>query len=178
MSLAQAYLLLAVILLVPGLLIAVPRGRDLLVAMPRSMIASVVLFGGAAVWFLYGVSQLGESDLAGIPRSWMLGGFGAAAVLAFRYLPDFLSVRGLAGLLLLAMRPVLTAGFGKLPESLVLAAVAYALIFAALIFGTAPYLFRDALAAIVRTPGRSRVAAGGLFAVSLICFVFSLRLVR
>lgn len=175
MSLSQAYLLLAVILAVFGGLLTFDGGRSGLRAFPRSMVAAVVFFGGAAVWFLYGISQMGESDLAGIPRSWMLGAFGVSALLAFRYLPDFLSVRGLAGLLLLAMRPVLDAGFGKLPGSLLLAFVAYGLIFSALVFGTAPYLFRDAVNSIVKTPGRSRVAAAALLSLALACSVLSLR---
>ena len=169
MSLAQAYFLLAAILALPGVLLPFPAGVRALKALPRSKVATVVFFGAAAAWFLYGIMQMGEADLAGIPRVYMLGGFGAAAAAAFWLLPDLLAVRGLAGLLLLTARPLLDAGFGKLPHSLALATVTYALIFAALVFGVAPYLLRDGIAWTTATTGRARGVAGAFLAVAALC---------
>ncbi len=174
MTLAQAYFLLAALLALPGVLLLTRAGREVLKAFPRSQAASYLLFGAATLWFLYGLSQMGEADLAGIPRSALLGAFGAAGVAAFVVLPDLLAVRGLAGLLLLTARPVLDAGFGKLPHSLALAGVTYALIFAALFFGTAPYLLRDWISAVTATPRRARVAGAAFLVVSGVCLGFGL----
>lgn len=172
MTLAQAYFLLAAILAVPAALLLVSgTGHAMLRAFPRSKAAAFLLYGAAAAWFLYGISMMGDADLAGIPRPVMLGGFGAAAIAAFWLLPDLLAVRGLAGLLLLTSRQLLDAGFGKVPHSLLLAALTYvALILPALFYGTAPYLMRDAVGAVLATPGRAR-AAGGAFAVFAIACV-------
>ena len=172
MTLAQAYFLLAGILAVPGVLLLTDGGRAALKAFPRSKAAAFVLFGAATAWFLYGLSQMGEADLAGMPRPALLGAFGAAGVAAFWVLPDLLAVRGLAGLLLLTARPVLDAGFGKLPASLALATVTYALIFAALFFGTAPYLLRDWIGAATKTPGRACGAGTTLLVVAGVCLGF------
>lgn len=174
MSLAQAYLLLAAILAIPGAMLLHPAGQRALKAFPRSKPAAFLLFGGAALWFLYGISRMGEADLAGIPRPVMLGGFGAAAAGAFFLLPDLLAVRGLAGLLLLAMRPVLDAGFGKLPHSFVLAGVAYLIVFAALFFGTAPYLLREWIAKAVVSTGRARGVGVAFLALTAVCLVSGL----
>lgn len=173
MSLAQAYCLLAAVLAVPAALLLSPEaGYARLRAFPRSKAAAFVLFGAAAAWFLYGIATMGEADLAGIPRGVMLGGFGAAAVAAFWFLPDLLAVRGLAGLLLLASRQLLDAGFGKLPHSLALAIIVYLLlILPALAYGTAPYLLREWIAKITATPRRGRVAGGVLLALALVCVV-------
>ena len=174
MSLAQAYYLLAAILAVPAALLFAPdAGHGILKAFPRSKAAAFVLFGGAAAWFLYGISQMGEADLAGIPRGVMLGVFGAAAVAAFWLLPDLLPVRGLAGLLLLVSRHLLDAGFGKLPYSLLLAAIVYGLlILPAIAYGTAPYLLRDWIGSVTRTPGRARMVGGFLAALVVACLAF------
>lgn len=174
LSLAQAYFLLAAIVALPGVMLWTAGGRAALSAFPRSKGAALVLFGAAAAWFLYGISQMGDADLAGIPRPALLGAFGAAGVAAFLYLPDLLAVRGLAGLLLLTARPVLDAGVGKLPSSLALATVTYGLIFAALCFGTAPYLLRDRITAATKTPARARGTAAAFLLVAAICAGFGL----
>jgi hypothetical protein len=174
MTFAQAYFLLAAILAIPGAVLLHPAGQRALKAFPRSKPAACVFFGAAAAWFLYGISQMGEADLAGIPRPYMLGAFGAAAVGAFFLLPDLLAVRGLAGLLLLSMRPALDAGVGKLPHSLVLATVAYLIIFAALCFGTAPYLLREWIAKAVVSAGRARAVGLVFLSVSAVCLACGL----
>ncbi len=174
MSLSQAYFLLAAILAIPGAMLLHPTGVCALKAFPRSKPATFVLFGLAAAWFLAGISRMGEADLAGIPRPVMLGAFGAAAVGAFILLPDLLAVRGLAGLLLLTMRPVLDAGVGKLPHSLVLATVAYLVIFAALFFGTAPYLLREWIAKATVSAGRARGVGIVFLAIGAACLACGL----
>lgn len=146
MTLAAAYIAIGAVLTVAGialLLSKLPFVGGALRAFPRSLPAAVVFFGGGAVWFLWVVSQLGESDLAGFPRNWLLGIFGATALLAFKYLRDLLAVRGLAVLMLLSARALLDIGYMQLPHSLVLAVTAYILVVLGIWWGAAPYTFRD-----------------------------------
>lgn len=168
MTLSEAYFLLAAIFAVPALtLFFVPDAAD---AFPRAKKTGWLLFGAAGGWFVFELTRLGEPDLAGLPRELIVGLFAASILAAFRLLPDFLGVRGLAGLLLLAAGPMLDAGFGKTPQSLLLASLTYALIFFAIVTGTAPYLVRDLIGAIRRTPARTRTTAG-LFAIAAVASV-------
>ena len=178
MTLAHAYYLLAVILAVPAAFLLSPEsGYARLRAFPRSRSAAFLLFGAAATWFLYGIATMGEADLAGIPRVVMLGAFGGAAIAAFVYLPDLLAVRGLAGLLLLTSRHLLDAGFGKLPHSLVSAALTYALlILPAIVYGTAPYLLRDWIGVVTRSRARGRTVGGIFLALAVIGAVLGVTL--
>lgn len=169
MSLSQAYFLLAALYALAAELLA--ASPEALRAMPRSRGAAFVLFGAASAWFLYNLTQLGEADLAGIPRQAVLGVFGFSAVAAFKLLPDLLAVRGLAGLLLLTASPLLDAGFGKLPQSLLLATLTYALILFAIAIGTAPYLLRDLIAATLATPARKRAAVAVTGIAALACVI-------
>src|SRR5450432_2862125 len=81
-------------------------------ALPRSNRGAWLFFGTSAVWFIWRLSHLGESDLiffqAPLP---VMIGFGVLAVLAFIYTPDFLAVRGLCVLMLLVAEPLLYAGY-------------------------------------------------------------------
>ncbi len=169
MSLPQAYFLLAALYAVAALMLAV--APEALRAFPRSRGAAYLCFGAASAWFLYRLTLLGEADLAGIPRNAVLGVFGFSAVAAFRLLPDLLAVRGLAGLLLLTASPLLDAGFGRVPQSLLLATLTYALIFLAIAVGTAPYLLRDLITATLATKPRRAVATGLTGLASAACLV-------
>src|SRR5688572_407645 len=75
-------------------------------ALPRSREAAWAFFGAGAIWFVWRISHLGEADLIFFqtPKLLMLA-FGVLAVLAMIYAPDFLAVRGLAILMLLAGEP-------------------------------------------------------------------------
>ncbi|HEX2862350.1 MAG TPA: hypothetical protein VHN79_11950, partial [Lacunisphaera sp.] len=81
-------------------------------ALPRSAAASWVLFGLGAAWFIFRLSRAGESDLIFFktPTPLMIA-FAALALLAFFYTPDFLAVRGLSVLMLLAAEPLLHAAY-------------------------------------------------------------------
>ena len=85
--------------------------------------------------------------------------------LTLRYVDEFLAVRALGILLLLAACPLLDAAFLR-PETsrLLLVVLAYGWIFAGMFFVGAPHLFRDGLDWLRRGgPGRFRLAAlGGL----------------
>jgi hypothetical protein len=165
MTLFDAYLALGGALLALGVAFAAgnPKVNAALLAFPRSPIATVLCFGGAAAWFLFAIGNLGEADLAGFPREWLYGAFGLTALLAFFVLPDLLAVRGLAIAMLLAARELLDIGYMQTPRSLALAATCYAFVVLGVWWGVSPYVFRDWLQWLLAKTTRAR-AAGGLLA--------------
>lgn len=167
MNLFQAYLAAGGVLGAVGVafLFFGEKFSDALSALPRSRAAGVVLWGAAFAWFMFHLMTIPNVDLAGFPRSWLVALFGGAGLLAFRFLPDLLSLRGLSVLVLFSCNELLSAGFGHLPYSRVLAGTAYLLIVAALWCGAAPYVLRDAIAWTARSPRNARVA--GTFALAL-----------
>lgn len=164
MTLFQAYMATGGVLAVLGLLLCSNSEKffSALSAFPRSRVAGIVLWGIALVWFVWHLLTIPEVDLAGFPRSWLIALFGGAGVLAFKFLPDLLSLRGLAVITLFYCSELLSAGFGQLPYSRVLAGTAYLLIVAALWGGAAPYVWRKAIEKVSISVTASRVA-GGLF---------------
>ena len=131
---------------------------EMLSALPRSRAAGVVLWGAAFAWFMFHLLTIPNVDLAGFPRSWLVVLFGGAGLLAFKYLSDLLSLRGLAVLVLFSCNELLSVGFGHLPYSRVLAGTAYLLIVAALWCGAAPYVLRNAIAWTARSRRNARIA--------------------
>lgn len=126
-------------------------------AFPRSKTAAAALFGGGGLWFLYQLSQLGEADFGQI-KYYLIAVFGAAGVLAFFYLNDFLSVRGACVLALLLARQFLDSAFMQEPASrLVLVAQTYAWVVAALYLGAVPYRLRDFFDYIYKDERRAKI---------------------
>ncbi|ATC63740.1 hypothetical protein CMV30_07125 [Nibricoccus aquaticus] len=167
MSLTTATLLPGIFLIVLGALLLISNSAivSTLKAMPRSQVASVLFFGGGAVWFAFRMSGLSEADLILVqsPKPLMIG-FSVLALLAFFYLPDFLAVRGLSVLMLLAGTPLLGAAFGEYeePQRLFMVTAVYIGLAAALYLGAVPYRLRDFFQWLFARPGRSRALGGGL----------------
>jgi len=165
LSLVFATLIPAALLLVFGL--ALLSGRSMVAALcrafPRSTTAAIVCFGGAACWFLYKVWHLPEADF-GNHRTVLAIGFGAVAALAFKYVPDFLAVRGVAILVLLGASPLLDAAYMRydLPQRLFLVSLVYLAIALALCLGAQPYHLRNFLEWLFARPVRSRLFGGVL----------------
>ena len=166
--------------LLPGLFLALlgavllgndPRVGAAARALPRSKAATWLFFGAGAVWFLWRLSRLGESDLIffSTPRPVMLG-FGALAGLAFIYAPDFLAVRGLCALMLLAAEPLLYAAYMEYshPQRLLMVTAVYLGLALALYLAAAPYRLRDFFAWLFRGPARARLLGGLLLAYGLV----------
>ncbi len=167
MSLTIATLLPGIFLIVLGALLLVSNSAivSIFKAMPRSQVAAVLFFGGGAAWFLYVMSGLSEADLILVqsPKPLMIG-FGVLALLAFFYMPDFLAVRGLSVLTLLAASPLLGAAFGEYdrPQRLFMVTIVYVALALALYLNAVPYRLRDFFQWLFARPGRSRVLGGGL----------------
>ena len=147
MSLFLATALVGLVLILLGGLFLwnPPRLEAVLKTFPRSLPATLVLFGAGAIWFLWIVAHLGEADF-GAYRQWLFLLFAAVGVGAFFYVPDFLAVRGLAILGLLSSRHLLDAAYMQPQASrLVFVVFVYLWIAFSLYMGAVPYRMRDFL---------------------------------
>jgi len=139
-------------------------------ALPRSNRAAWLFFGAGAVWFLWRCSSLTESDLIFFktPTPVMIG-FGVLALLAFLYTPDFLAVRGLCVLMLLAAERLLNAAYMEYqhPQRLLMVTAVYLGLTAALYLAAAPYRLRDFFEWLFRRPSRPRLLGAVLLSYGL-----------
>lgn len=165
MSLFWATFLTGIFLLTSGVLLLWNQKliAPILLAFPRSQRGAIVTMGLGSAWFLWHILNLSEADF-GAYRGPLFIGFAAVAVLSFVHVRDFIAVRGLAILILLAAQVLLTAAFLQEPISrLFLVSFVYLAIAAALYLGASPFRLRDFFQWLFATPRRSR-ALGGAFA--------------
>ena len=162
-----------------GLLLAnPPLLRSLLTALPRSPAATLVLFGGGVLWFLVRVANMGDADriIGSSNVPWVIG-FAALGALSIKYVPDFLAVRGLCILILLAATPLLDAAFMHYePRDYPLKVLVYLAILLALYLAAVPYRLRDFFAWLFSRPGRARGVGAALlaygFLLNLVAFTY------
>jgi voltage-gated potassium channel Kch len=181
MSLTLATLLPGLLLIALGVLFSINNSaiQSTLKALPRSHLGAIVFFGGGALWFLYNVWNVSAADLVifTTPQPWVLI-FGALSALAFYYVPDFLAVRGLSVLTLLAAWPLLMAGFMEFryPQLYLLKVFLYVCIGLAIWLGISPFRLRDLLQWLFSTRGRPRVLGGAMLAygalLSVVAFTY------
>jgi hypothetical protein len=145
------------------------RAIGLFKALPRSKGAAVVCFGAGAVWFLVQVWNLSPADF-GDYRLPLFVAFGALSVLAFRCVPEFLAVRGLCALMLLAAWPLLMSAYMEYehPQRLFFVTAVYVGIALAIWLGAQPWRLRDFLEWLFARPGRTRGIGGALAAYGLL----------
>jgi len=172
MSLFLATLLPGLVLTLLGVLLLLhnPVVVSAFSALPRSPAGALVLFGGGVLWFLVRVANMGAADriLGDSNVPWVVG-FGALGVLAFRYVPDFLAVRGLSILLLLSATPLLGASFMRYePQDYPLKVLSYLAIVLALYLAAVPYRLRDFLQWLFARPGRARGLGAALLAAGIL----------
>ncbi len=162
---------LALAVLGVALLVNAPPVAALARAFPRSRRAAYVTMGIGAAWTLYYVLHLGESDF-GNYRNGIFVGFALLALASFKYVPDFLSVRGMCVLALLTANVLLTSSFmhhGEAPH-LPLNVFAYLIILLALWLAVAPYRVRDFFQWLFARPNRPRIVGSvvGLYGLVLV----------
>ena len=159
MSLATATLLPGLVLLLFGLPLLLNHSgfTVMMKRFPRSTRAAYVLFGAGAAWFLYAIWHLSPADF-GDYRHILFFAFLAVAALSFRCVPDFLAVRGLATLVLMAAMPLLQAAYMEYdkPQRLFLVTFIYLGLAAAIWLGAQPWRLRDFIGWIFAQPGRAR----------------------
>lgn len=171
MSLTVATLIPGLILL--GLGIPLLLGSSIfgaaLKSFPRSPAATYVFFGVGAAWFLYNIWNLSMADM-GEYRKLLFVGFLIVSVLAFKCVPDFLSVRGLCAIVLLGAMPLLDAAYMEWahPQRLLMVSLVYGAIAAAIWLGAQPWRLRDGLNWLFVVPGRAKIAGSVAAAYGLL----------
>lgn len=130
-----------------------------LTTFPRSRVWGVVLCTVAAVWafWLAATMDLGEFTPN---RVLICGVILAGAIMVPLFAEEFLAVRALGMLALLAAEPLLGAAFLKPEQSrLLLVVLAYVWAIAGLVFVGAPYLLRDLISWLLANRWRYTAAA-------------------
>lgn len=148
--------------------------RSWLAAFPRSRVAGTILLGLAAAWSFALIATMDLGEFAGL-RNLLLVAVVAGAGLTWYFVEEFLAVRALGMLALLAAELLLCAAFMKVPESrLLVVLLAYVWIAFGLIWVGLPYLLRDQIAWISAHPLRwSAAGAGGaLYGIILLAATF------
>src|SRR5213079_1384342 len=110
---------------------------------PRSHIAGVVLLTISLIWTFWLLATIQMGEFAGFRRPLLIA-LPIGYVLVLRFVEEFLAVRALGILCLLAAEPLLESAFFRDESSrLVLTVLAYLMIVAGLFWVTMPYLLRD-----------------------------------
>ena len=170
--------------LVTGLLllalhcVALWRSREslqLLKQFPRSRTMGTVLIALAAIWSFLLIRGMDLGEFARL-RNPMLGAIVVGALLAWKYVEEFLAVRAIGMLALLAAEPLLEAAFMRHETSrLLLVLLAYVWIINGLFWVGIPWIMRDQIAWLTSKMQRYRAAAwaGVLYSSALIlCALF------
>jgi len=159
MSLLLATLIPGILLLLVGvpLLLNHSGFAALLKAFPRSGTATVVFFGAGSAWFLYNIWHLSSADF-GDYRKPLFVAFALVAIAAFKCVPDFLAVRGLCALVLVAAAPLLGAAYMEYdrPQRLFMVSLVYLGIALAIWLGAQPWRMRDFIGWLFARSGRAR----------------------
>lgn len=148
----------------------------LLLSFPRSQLAGFALLAIAALWsaFLVQTMDLGEFSPARFP---LLISVPILALLVAIFPPEFLAVRTLGTIALLAAEPVLSAAFlNPAPSRLLIVSLAYLWIFAGLFWVGIPWLLRDQISWLSQSLPRLRLAAlaGATYGLLLIILAATL----
>lgn len=145
------------------------ESRDFLVKLPRNRAIAPWLIGAGMFWFWLLVAPDGLGPLSKLQMD--LGEFNQAKRLlriliplaAFgmiTYVKEFLAVRGIGLLALMAAAPLLYAAYLEAPVSRLLVPVyAYGLVFGGLFWVGMPYTLRDMITWVTKTEARYRNAA-------------------
>src|SRR5215469_5785513 len=123
---------------------------------PRSYVAVVVLLTICLVWTFWLVATIQMGEFSSFRRPLLIA-LPIGYVLALFFVDEFLAVRALGILCLLAAEPLLDAAFLRYETSRLLVTVfAYLLIIAGLFWVAIPYVLRDQLNWIARSVFRWR----------------------
>jgi hypothetical protein len=146
-------------LLLAGHLLALVRPEQTkgwLVRLPRSKPLGIGLLAVDSLWSVWLVSNMDLGEFSQY-RTWLQIGVPIAFILTLTFVEEFLAVRALGMLALLAAEPVLSAAFLR-PESarLLLVVLAYVWLTLGLFWVGMPYLLRDQINWITSTGNRFR----------------------
>lgn len=131
-----------VVISLPGLVKPAPV-QTWLMEIPRSRVAGIILLSLALVWSFWLLATMEMGEFSSFRRP-LLFALPIGYVLVLRFVEEFLAVRALGILCLLAAEPLLEAAFFRYETSrLLVTAFAYFIIVAGLFWVTMPYLLRD-----------------------------------
>src|SRR6266851_2141544 len=135
---AGAFLIL---ISLPGLL--KPDLASVAQRFPRSRVAGVILLTADLVWSFWLLATMEMGEFSAFRRPLLIA-LPIGYVLVLRFVDEFLAVRALGILCLLAAEPLLDAAFLRYETSRLLVTVfAYLLIIAGLFWVAVPYILRD-----------------------------------
>ncbi len=135
--------------------------RGWLQKFPRSRVAGTVLLVIATIWSFLLIKTMDLGEFAKL-RNVMLLAIVVGAFLSWQYVEEFLAVRALGMIALLAAEPLLEAAFLR-PEQtrLLLVVLAYGWIGLGLFWVGMPWVLRDQISWLTKQPARFRFAAIG-----------------
>ena len=164
LSLHAAGLIAGAVLVLLSLLAIFLPAQNFLPQFPRSKTAGAVLLTIDLVWSFWLLATMEMGEFSNFRRPLLIilpVGF----VLVLRFVDEFLAVRALGILCLLAAEPLLDAAFLR-PEMsrLLVTMLAYLMILLGLFWVTMPYLLRDQIGWSTMHSGRWRLLSGLGFA--------------
>ena len=160
------------------------ESKNFFIKLPRNKVIAPWLMGAGMFWFWLLVAPSGLGPLSKLQMD--LGEFNqaksllriiipVAAVGMITYVKEFLAVRGLGLLALMAAAPLIYAAYLEPPTSRLLIPIyAYAMIFGGLFWVGMPFTLRDLITYVTKTESRFRASALaglGYGVVVLICTI-------
>ena len=144
LSLHTAGLIAGAFLVVIGVFgLITPGFAQIMKQFPRSRVAGVVLLTICLAWTMWLLATIQMGEFAGFRRPLLIA-LPIGYLLALFFVDEFLAVRALGILCLLAAEPLLDAAFLRYEMSRLLVTVfAYLLIIAGLFWVAIPYVLRD-----------------------------------
>lgn len=140
---------------------------------PRSRLAGIVLLTVDLLWSLWLLTTMEMGEFSSFRRPLLIG-LPIGYFLVLRFVDEFLAVRALGILCLLAAEPLLDAAFLHYePSRLFVTAFAYLLIVAGLFWAAIPYVLRDQINWSARSAYRWRFLHGIALCYGVIVLSFA-----
>lgn len=158
----------------PGFIMPVAT-QTWLKRLPRSRVAGVLLLTVVLVWSFWLLATMEMGEFSSFRRPLLIV-LPIGYVLVIRFVDEFLAVRALGILCLLAAEPLLEAAFFRYETSrLFLTVFAYLLVLAGLFWVTMPYLLRDQINWSAKSNTRWHIVHGiaAVYGVTILACAFT-----
>lgn len=150
-----------------------PAFQSMAKQMPRSRITGMVLLTIALLWNLWLLATIEMGEFASFRRPLLIA-LPIGYILVLRFVDEFLAVRALGILCLLAAEPLIDAAFLRYePSRLVVTVFAYLLVIAGLFWVTMPYLLRDQINWTTHSNTRWRLVNGAALLYGAVTLVLA-----
>ncbi len=166
MTLFQSTMIMELAFALLGVFFFLDKSKALAFAFLRSKNAAYVLYGLAGAYFMYILFNLGQSDFGDLKHI-LIPIFGAAWLLSFKFLDDFLSVRGLFIIFIFACREFIDSAYMlDIPARYTLVGLSYLVVLISIYMACLPYRLRDLFEYLYEKPIRAKCFGVILFAAS------------